>query len=65
MTPKRNLLLKIVALCLVLALCLPLAACKRQKDPDSTDGPSATNGEVTYGLTVKNQGGAALADISV
>lgn len=65
MTPKRNLLLKIVSLCLVLALCLPLAACKRQKDPDSTDGPSATNGEVTYGLTVKNQGGAALADISV
>lgn len=65
MTPKRNLLLKIVALCLVLALCLPLAACKRQKDPDSTDGPSATNGEVTYGLTVKNQGGAPLAEISV
>lgn len=65
MTPKRNLLLKIVALCLIMALCLPMAACNRDKNPDSTDGPTAGNTEVTYGLTVKNQGGAPLSDISI
>ena len=65
MTPKRNLLLKIVAICLVLAICLPLAACKDKDDPDSTQGPSQSGGETTYSLTVKNQGGAPLADISV
>ena len=65
MTPKRNLLLKIVAFCLVLSLCLPLAACKDKKDPDTTQGPSESAGETTYNLTVKNQGGTPLADISV
>ena len=65
MTPKRNLLLKIVALCLVLAMCLPLVACKDKKDPDTTQNPGTPGVETTYTLTVKNQGGAPLADISV
>ena len=65
MTPKRNLLLKIVALCLVLSMCLPLAACKDKKGPDATQDPGASGVETTYNLTVKNQGGAPLADISI
>ncbi len=65
MTPKRNLLLKIVALCLVLCLCLPLAACKGKNGPDETQDPGASGGETTYSLTVKTQGGAPLEEISV
>ncbi len=65
MTPKRNLLLKIVALCLVLCMCLPLTACNNKKDPDPTDGPGVSGGDTTYNLTVKTQGGAPLAELSV
>lgn len=64
MTPKRNLLLKIVAFCLVFCLCLPLAACKGKNGPDETQG-NASGGETTYSLTVKTQGGAPLEEISV
>lgn len=59
MAPNKKCILRIVALCLVMSMGFCLAACRDQ-------GGKVENGEdVTYNLSVKNQGGVALSDISV
>ena len=59
MTPNKKCIIRIVALCLVMSMGFCLAACRDH-------GDKVENGEnVTYNLSVKNQGGAALSDISV
>lgn len=68
MTPKKNILLRLCALCLIFAMCVPFAACREQgtKDPaGNTTGQNVTAEDVTYSIEVKSQGGSALKDISV
>ncbi len=59
MAPNRKCILRIVALCLVMSMGICLAACR-----NNGEGP-ANGEEITYNLTVKNQGGVALSEISV
>ena len=68
MTPKKNMFLRLGALCLALVMCLGMAACHEQgtKDPaGNTTGSNETAQDVTYNVEVKTQGGSALKGISV
>lgn len=59
MAPNRKCIVRILALCLVMCMGFSLAACK-EGGSNQADGK-----DITYSLTVKNQGGAALSGISV
>ena len=59
MAPNRKCIVRILALCLVMCMGFSLVACK-EGGSNQADGK-----DITYNLTVKNQGGAALSGISV
>lgn len=68
MTPKKNIFLRLGALCLALVMCLGMAACHEQgsKDPaGNTTGSNDAAQDVAYNVEVKTQGGSALKGISV
>ncbi len=69
MTPKKKILLRLYAFCLIVALCVSVAACREQgvTDPtgNTTGGGQGTSVDVNYSIEVKSQGGTALGDISV
>ena len=68
MTPKKKILLRLCALCLIAALCVSFAACRNQetKDPaGNTTGGQNASADVNYSIEVKSQGGSALKGISV
>ena len=81
MTPKKNILRRLGALCLVLAMCFSFAACREEeKDTEKTEDPTATTPPTTapqetpqitpgketdFVITVKSQGGAVLPNLSV
>lgn len=68
MTPKKKILLRLCAFCLIASLCVSFAACQKpvMKDPtNNTTGEQNASVDVNYSIEVKSQGGTALKGVSV